>query len=43
MTGMAGFLGSNVAERFLNLGWEVAGIDNLVGVTRLTFSMTSIS
>ncbi len=31
ITGMAGFLGSHVAERFRNLGWEVAGIDNLVG------------
>jgi UDP-glucose 4-epimerase len=31
ITGVAGFLGSHVAERFQNLGWEVAGIDNLMG------------
>ena len=31
VTGIAGFLGSHVAERFLKLGWDVAGIDNLAG------------
>lgn len=31
ITGVAGFLGSHVAERFRDLGWEVTGIDNLVG------------
>lgn len=31
VTGIAGFLGSHVAERFLHLGWDVAGIDNLAG------------
>jgi UDP-glucose 4-epimerase len=31
VTGIAGFLGSHVAERFRDLGWEVAGIDNLTG------------
>lgn len=31
VTGIAGFLGSHVAERFRDLGWEVAGIDNLQG------------
>ncbi len=34
VTGVAGFLGSHVAERFRNLGWEVAGIDNLQGGQR---------
>lgn len=31
VTGVAGFLGSHVAEHFLNSGWDVAGIDNLLG------------
>lgn len=31
ITGVAGFLGSHVAQRFINLGWDVAGIDNLTG------------
>ncbi|MGH9170031.1 MAG: NAD-dependent epimerase/dehydratase family protein [Acidimicrobiales bacterium] len=31
VTGVAGFLGSHVAERFRDLGWEVVGIDNLQG------------
>jgi UDP-glucose 4-epimerase len=31
VTGVAGFLGSHVAERFRDLGWDVAGIDNLQG------------
>ena len=31
VTGVAGFLGSHVAEHFLGLGWDVSGIDNLVG------------
>ncbi len=31
VTGIAGFLGSHVAERFRDLGWTVAGIDNLTG------------
>jgi UDP-glucose 4-epimerase len=31
VTGIAGFLGSHVAERFRDLGWIVTGIDNLVG------------
>lgn len=31
VTGIAGFLGSHVAERYLELGWDVAGIDNLAG------------
>src|SRR4051794_541054 len=31
VTGVAGFLGSHVAEHFLRLGWDVSGIDNLVG------------
>lgn len=29
ITGVAGFLGTHVAEHFRNLGWEVIGIDNL--------------
>ena len=31
ITGVAGFLGSNVANRMLELGHEVIGVDNLVG------------
>lgn len=31
ITGIAGFLGSHIAERFRDLGWEVTGIDSLVG------------
>ena len=31
ITGVAGFLGSHIADRFLQLGYQVVGIDNLVG------------
>jgi UDP-glucose 4-epimerase len=31
ITGIAGFLGSYVAEHFRDLGWDVSGIDNLRG------------
>lgn len=31
ITGLAGFLGSHVAERYRDLGWDVVGIDNLRG------------
>jgi UDP-glucose 4-epimerase len=31
ITGVAGFLGSHVADRMLELGYEVVGVDNLVG------------
>lgn len=31
ITGVAGFLGSHLADRFLAMGWEVKGIDNLIG------------
>jgi UDP-glucose 4-epimerase len=31
VTGVAGFLGSHVAEHFGSLGWDVSGIDNLKG------------
>jgi len=31
ITGIAGFLGSHIADKFLSLGWEVAGNDNLIG------------
>jgi UDP-glucose 4-epimerase len=34
VTGVAGFLGSHVAERFRDLGHEVRGIDNLAGGNR---------
>ncbi len=31
VTGVAGFLGSHVAEHFRNAGWEAVGIDNMLG------------
>ncbi len=31
VTGVAGFLGSHVAEHFVAAGWETTGIDNLLG------------
>jgi len=31
ITGVAGFLGSHLADRFLKLGHDVAGCDNLIG------------
>ncbi|GAB5403619.1 MAG: NAD-dependent epimerase/dehydratase family protein [Aureliella sp.] len=31
ITGIAGFIGSHVAEQMLQAGWEVAGIDDLSG------------
>src|SRR5690606_18353161 len=31
ITGVAGFLGSHLADAFLKLGWEVGGIDSLTG------------
>jgi UDP-glucose 4-epimerase len=31
ITGVAGFLGSHLAREFLNLGWDVLGIDSMLG------------
>ena len=31
ITGVAGFLGSHLADKFLEEGWDVVGIDNLIG------------
>ena len=31
ITGVAGFLGSHIADRMIELGYEVFGVDNLVG------------
>ena len=31
ITGVAGFLGSHLADKFLSEGWVVVGIDNLIG------------
>jgi len=33
VTGVAGFLGSHIAEAYLAKGWQVRGIDNLLGGT----------
>ncbi|WP_109997591.1 NAD-dependent epimerase/dehydratase family protein [Candidatus Cardinium hertigii] len=34
ITGIAGFLGTHLAERMLHLGHEVVGVDNLEGGRR---------
>lgn len=34
VTGVAGFLGSHVAEHFVEAGWSVTGIDSLLGGTK---------
>jgi UDP-glucose 4-epimerase len=31
ITGVAGFLGSHLADKYMSEGWEVRGIDNLIG------------
>ncbi len=31
ITGVAGFLGSHLADRFLEEGWEVVGVDSFIG------------
>jgi len=31
ITGIAGFMGSHMADDFLSKGYEVCGIDNLIG------------
>ncbi len=31
ISGVAGFLGSHLADALLADGWEVAGVDNLIG------------
>ena len=31
ITGVAGFLGSHLADQFVSAGWDVAGVDNLAG------------
>ena len=31
ITGVAGFLGSHVADRMIELGYDVVGVDNLIG------------
>lgn len=31
VTGIAGFMGSHLADSFLEKGWQVSGVDNLVG------------
>jgi len=31
ITGVAGFLGSHLADKFLLEGWDVVGVDNLIG------------
>lgn len=34
ISGVAGFLGSHLAQAFLDMGWQVRGIDNLLGGTK---------
>lgn len=31
ITGVAGFIGSHVAEQCVKLGWDVTGVDDLSG------------
>ena len=31
ITGIAGFLGSNIADKMIEMGHEVVGIDNFLG------------
>ena len=31
ITGVAGFLGSHLADHLINLGYDVVGVDNLLG------------
>jgi len=39
LTGVAGFLGSHVAERFLREGYEVLGVDNLITGSRSNLAL----
>ncbi len=39
VTGVAGFIGSHLADRLVDSGFEVVGIDNLSTGTRTTFHM----
>ena len=39
ITGVAGFLGSHLAERFLGEGYEVLGIDNFITGSRSTLEI----
>lgn len=39
ITGVAGFLGSHLAERFLSQGYEVLGIDNFITGSRSTLEI----
>jgi len=43
VTGAAGFIGNHIADRLLDMGWNVLGFDNLSGgdVTNLTYAMKS--
>ena len=43
VTGAAGFIGSHIADRLLDMGWNVLGLDNLSGgdVANLTHAMKS--
>ena len=41
VAGGAGFIGSHIAEAYLEAGWEVAALDDLSAARRPTFPVVS--